>query len=76
MGVQCFTKKSLKFVNDTKRGEIESIEDIDEFRFLENGHKIKFILTEATTLSVDTHKDLDKVNKIIAEKINNGEIVL
>ena len=76
VGVQCFTKKSLKFVNDTKRGEIESIEDIDEFRFLENGHKIKFILTEATTLSVDTHKDLDKVNKIIAEKINNGEIVL
>ena len=76
VGVQCFTKKALKFVNDTKRGEIESIEDIDEFRFLENGHKIKFILTEATTLSVDTHKDLDKVNKIIAEKINNGEIVL
>ena len=66
VGVQCFTKKALEFVHMTPRGEIESIEDIDEFRFLENGHKIKFILTEANTLSVDTPKDLQKVASIIA----------
>ena len=76
VGVQCFTKKALEFVNNTPRGEIEGIEDIDEYRFLENGHKIKFVMTEATTLSIDTHKDLDKVNKIIKEKIANGEIVI
>ncbi len=76
VGVQCFTKKALEFVSKTKRGELESIEDIDEFRFLENGHKIKFVLTEATTLSVDTPKDLEKVRKIMQQKIDNGEIVL
>lgn len=76
VGVQCFTKKALQFVKDTPRGYLESIEDIDEFRFLENGHKVKFIMTEATTLSVDTPKDLEKVRSIIADKIEKGEIAI
>lgn len=72
VGVQCFSKKALQFVADTPRGELESIEDIDEYRFLENGHKIKFIMTEANTLSVDTPKDVEKVAKIIREiELNN-----
>ena len=74
VGIQCFTKKALQFVADTPRGEIESIEDIDEFRFLENGQKVKFIMTEATTLSVDTPKDLAKVRMLIGEKIAKGEL--
>lgn len=74
VGVQCFTKKSLRFVVDTPRGYLESIEDIDEYRFLENGHKIRFILTEATTLSVDTKKDLEKVREIIGGRIERHEI--
>ena len=71
VGIQCFTKKALEFVHKTPRGEIESIEDIDEFRFLENGHKIKFIMTDANTLSVDTYKDLLKVKEIIKQRIDN-----
>lgn len=74
VGVQCFTKKALEFVHNTKRGDIEAIEDIDEFRFLENGHKLKFVLTEATTLSVDTYKDLEKVRSIIRKKVEAGEV--
>lgn len=76
VGVQCFTKSALQFVMDTPRGYLESIEDIDEFRFLENGHKIKFVMTEADTLSVDTPKDLEKVREIIAKKIEDGEIII
>lgn len=72
VGVQCFTKKALNFVNNTARGYLESIEDIDEFRFLENGHKIKFIMTKATTIAVDTPKDLEKVRSIIEKKIKNN----
>ena len=76
VGVQCFTKSALQFVNDTPRGYLESIEDIDEFRFIENGFRVKFILTEATTLSVDTRKDLDKVRSIIKQKIESGELII
>ncbi len=70
VGVQCFTKKALEFCHNTKRGYLESIEDIDEYRFIENGHKLLFVMTNATTLSVDTKKDLEKVRKIMEEKLN------
>lgn len=74
VGVQCFTKEALLFCRDTERGELESIEDIDEFRFLEHGKPLKFIMTNAETLSVDTMKDLEKVRVMMAEKIASGEI--
>ncbi|WP_088012477.1 3-deoxy-manno-octulosonate cytidylyltransferase [Gottfriedia acidiceleris] len=69
VGVQCFTKSALEFCYNAKRGPIEEAEDIDEFRFLENGQKIKFIEAEVTTLSVDTPKDLDKVRLIIKNRL-------
>ena len=73
VGIQCFTKKALQFVVNTPRGEIESIEDIEEFRCLENGHKVKVIMTEATTLSVDTKKDLEKVRLIMKKRLEKKE---
>lgn len=72
VGIQCFTKRALQFCADTPRGELESIEDIDEFRFLENGHPLKFIRTNASTLSVDTPKDLIKVSAILEQRIQEG----
>lgn len=69
VGIQCFSKSALEFCGITPRGEIESIEDIDEYRFLEHGKKIKFILVDADSFSVDTEKDLEKVRKIISNKL-------
>ena len=43
VGIQCFSKSALEFCGITPRGQLENIEDIDEYRFLENGQKIKFI---------------------------------
>lgn len=72
VGVQCFTKSALEFCFHADRGPIEDAEDIDEFRFLENGERIKFIEADVTTLSVDTLKDADKVRMIIQNKMNEG----
>ncbi len=69
VGIQCATRKALIFCSETKRGELESIEDIDEFRFIENGKNVKFILTEAKTIAVDTQKDLEKVRQIITMQL-------
>jgi 3-deoxy-manno-octulosonate cytidylyltransferase (CMP-KDO synthetase) len=68
IGIQCFSRSALLFCGETPRGKIESIEDIDEYRFMENGKKIKMIEIEAETLSVDTPKDLEKVRKIIEQR--------
>jgi 3-deoxy-manno-octulosonate cytidylyltransferase (CMP-KDO synthetase) len=50
---------------------LEAAEDIDEFRFIENGQKIKFVEANVTTLSVDTPKDLDKVRDIIKDRLES-----
>ncbi len=65
VGVECFNKKALNFYVATNPGEIETIEDIDHLRFLENGIPIKFKLVNSSSLSVDTEKDLDKVRKTL-----------
>ena len=76
VGIQCFTRSALLFCGETPRGRIEGIEDIDEYRFLENGKKIKFVEIPAETLSVDTKTDLRVVREVIQRRIESGEIVL
>lgn len=72
VGIQCFSKSALYFCGNTKRGCLENIEDIDEYRFLENGKKIKFILVDADSFSVDTQKDLERVRQIIGSRLRGG----
>ena len=40
---------------------MEKIEGIDDLKLIENGIKIRVILTEKTTETVDTQNDLNKV---------------
>lgn len=75
VGVQCFTKSALEFCYNAKRGPLEDAEDIDEFRFLENGQRIKFIDATVQTLSVDTPKDLEAVKLIINNQLKQGEYI-
>lgn len=63
-----FTKEALSFFASTKRGNIESIEDIEILRFIENYYKVKFIEVKSDTVAVDTLKDLEKVRKLMINK--------
>jgi 3-deoxy-manno-octulosonate cytidylyltransferase (CMP-KDO synthetase) len=67
VGVECMTKEALDFFVNTRRSNLENIEDIDHLRFIENRKKIKFVNVNSDTLSVDTPKDLEKVISIIRE---------
>lgn len=70
VGIECFTKKGLDFFQNTKMGVIEKIEDIDHLRFIENNKSIYFTEINSSSISVDTTKDLEKVRKIVQEKLN------
>lgn len=74
VGVLAYNYKALEFFALTKRNTVENIEDINELRFIENGHRIKMIEVESESLSVDTPKDLEKVRMIIEKSLANGEI--
>lgn len=76
VGIQCFSREALLFCGETPRGFIEGIEDIDEYRFLENDKKMKMVEIPAETLSVDTQADLTVVRRVIDRRIQDGEIVL
>lgn len=69
IGIECFNKKALEFFANTPMGTLEKIEDIDHLRFLEHNVPIYYTKIESESLSVDTKSDLEKVTKIISEKL-------
>lgn len=68
VGVLIYNKEALAFFANTKKGPYETIEDVNEIRFIENGEQIKMIEVESESLSVDTKKDLEKVRSVVEEK--------
>jgi len=68
VGVECFNKKALDFFVSTPKGNIETIEDIDHLRFLENGVNLHFTYVDSESISVDTPKDLEKVRGMVSIK--------
>lgn len=76
VGIQCFSRSALLFCSETPRGHLEGIEDIDEYRFIENGKKVKMVEIPAETLSVDTKADLAVVREVINRRISEGSIKL
>lgn len=69
IGVECFNKAALQFYCSTPMGELEKIEDIDHLRFIEHKKNVVINMVDSESLSVDTKNDLEKVRKIIGEKI-------
>jgi len=67
-GLYGFTKSALDFFERTPVGEIEKCEDIEMYRFIENGIKIFMVEGKGTEVAIDTPYDLDYANKIIKEK--------
>ncbi|MHA8097405.1 3-deoxy-manno-octulosonate cytidylyltransferase [Aquirufa antheringensis] len=57
-----FLRDFLLEYNEMKQTPLEIIESVDMNRLLENGIKIKMVLSETETYSVDTLADLENVN--------------
>lgn len=60
-----FTPGALKFYCDYGKkygkAKIESVEDIEILRFIENGYRVQYIEVESETIAVDTPNDLKRV---------------
>lgn len=62
-----FKPEALQFFCNTERGKIETIEDIEILRFIENGYRVQFVEVDSETIAVDTPNDLVKVNNYIKD---------
>jgi 3-deoxy-manno-octulosonate cytidylyltransferase (CMP-KDO synthetase) len=65
VGIITYNYSALEFFVSTPKGYLESVEDINELRFIENGIKIKVIKCNIDTISVDTPKDILAVEERI-----------
>lgn len=76
VGVECYNKMALDFFVSHPKGAIERIEDVTLQRFLEHRIRVRSKLIESDALSVDTERDLDKVKKIMEERIKRNKVSL
>lgn len=60
-----FTRESLLEFNRMEQTSLEIIESVDMLRFIENGMKVKMVLTGKSVYSVDSIDDLKRVSKIL-----------
>ncbi len=67
VGVAAFSRAALDFYHTTPRGPIEKIEENDSFRFLENRKDCYYRNAHCKSLSVDTPKDLARVERYMRE---------
>ena len=68
-----FKPEALRFFCDYGKkygkAKIEEIEDIEILRFIENGYNVQYIEVDSETVAVDTPNDLEKVRKIVEERM-------
>lgn len=66
-----FTPEALRFYCDYGKqygkAKIESIEDIEILRFIENGYRVQYIEVDSETIAVDTPNDLKRVIEFVKE---------
>jgi 3-deoxy-manno-octulosonate cytidylyltransferase (CMP-KDO synthetase) len=64
-GIIVFRRNALARFNGIAETSLEKIESIDMNRIIETGGKIRMVLTESTTIGVDTQKDLNEVQNLM-----------
>ncbi len=74
-GVQIFSKKALEFFSATPKSLLETAEENDLMRFIENGIPVKMIVSEYKTISVDTPKDIELVKDVLKAKGADNDAV-
>lgn len=63
MGLYGMSKQAVDFFRIHPRGKIENAEDIEMFRFLENGQAIKILEVTSQTIAVDRPEDIEKIER-------------
>ena len=72
IGVYAFRLPFLQLFVDMPQTPLELIEGIEFLRILENGYKIKAVVVNYDTVSVDTPSDLKEVESIMTKSLKVG----
>lgn len=67
IGIYAYRKKTLMNFTRWEMTPLESIEKLEQLRYLENGIKIKMVLTDESPLSIDTPEDYEMAKKLLTQ---------
>ena len=65
IGIYAYRKKALMAFTQWEVTPLEATEKIECLRYLENGVKIKMVLTNESPVSIDTPEDLERAKKLL-----------
>lgn len=65
IGVYAYTPEMLKTFVNLPKSNLESIEKLEQLRFIENGYPIRMVATDYKGIGIDTPEDLEKANMIL-----------
>lgn len=60
IGIYAYRKQALLNFTKMNPSVLEETEKLEQLRFLENGYRIRMVLTEHSTIGIDTPEDLEK----------------
>jgi len=73
IGLYVYRREALSKFTALKPTDLEQIEKLEQLRFLEHGFKVKIVVTEYDSLSVDTPKDLDLARRFFERNVKLPE---
>lgn len=65
VGIYAFRKEALMNFTFWEMSPLEEVEKLEQLRYLENGIKIKMVITDEAPISIDTPEDLEKAKRFI-----------
>lgn len=71
IGLYVYRREALLKFTKLKPTDLEQVEKLEQLRMLEHGFKIKIVVTEFESLSVDTDVDLAKARKYYEKYVRN-----
>lgn len=73
IGLYVYRREALLRFTKLKPTDLEQMERLEQLRMLENGFKIKIVVTEHESISVDTDTDLRKAREYYKKYIQNED---
>ncbi len=68
LGIYAYRKDFLRTFTRIKHSMLEDTEGLEQLRALENGYRIKVVISQYDSISVDTMEDLKKVREIMKDR--------
>ena len=68
IGVYAYRKIVLLQFTKWEQANLEKVEKLEQLRYLENGVKIRMILTDHVSIGIDIPEDLERANQFLLQQ--------